>query len=91
MSENAVAGLMSEQELGRPAQGKHRSSTGPGKGRWRAEDVVRRKFGSDVINRRWYGDGMEIKAAEANGWANYLRHAVAQHAFDSWTAAPGGG
>ena len=29
-----------------------------------AEDLVRRKFAAGGINRRWYGDGTEIKTAE---------------------------
>jgi transposase InsO family protein len=35
-----------------------------GKGRWRAPDQVRRKFAASAINRRWYGDGTEIRTGE---------------------------
>ena len=35
-----------------------------GQGRWRAPDLVGRKFAADRINRRWYGDGTEIVTAE---------------------------
>jgi putative transposase len=64
VSENTVAGLMREQGLAARRKKKRRSSTRPGKGRWRAEDQVKRKFAADGINRRWYGDGTEIKTAE---------------------------
>jgi putative transposase len=64
VSENTVAGLMREQGLAARRKKKRKSSTRPGKGRWRAPDQVRRKFAASVINRRWYGDGTEIRTAE---------------------------
>jgi putative transposase len=64
VSENTVAGLMAQMGLAARRKKKRRSSTRPGKGRWRAPDLVRRKFAADGINRRWYGDGTEIKTAE---------------------------
>jgi putative transposase len=41
-----------------------KASTRPGKGRWRAPDQVRRKFAVSAINRRWYGDGTEIRTGQ---------------------------
>ncbi|HET9080444.1 MAG TPA: IS3 family transposase [Trebonia sp.] len=64
VSENTVAGLMAEMGLAARRKKKRKGSTRPGKGRWRAPDLVRRKFAADGINRRWYGDGTEIKTAE---------------------------
>ena len=49
---------------GRPARSAARATTRPGKGRWRAPDLVKRKFAADGINRRWYGDGTEITTGE---------------------------
>ena len=60
VSENTVAGLMREQGLAARRTKRRKVTTRPGKGRWRAPDQVRRKFGADGINRRWYGDGTEI-------------------------------
>ena len=60
VSENTVAGLMREQGLAARRKKRRTVTTRPGKGRWRAPDQVRRKFGADGINRRWYGDGTEI-------------------------------
>jgi putative transposase len=60
VSENTVAGLMREQGLAARRKKRRKVTTRPGKGRWRAPDQVRRKFGADGINRRWYGDGTEI-------------------------------
>jgi putative transposase len=64
VSENTVAALMREQHL--VARGKKRrgGSTRPGKGRWRAPDLVRRDFPAEKINQKWYGDGTEIVTAE---------------------------
>ena len=64
VSENTVAGLMREQGLAARAGRRRRGTTRPGRGRWRAEDLVKRKFAAGGINRRWYGDGTEVKTAE---------------------------
>src|SRR6266704_2392051 len=57
--------LMREQGLAaRPGRKGRRGTTRPGEGRWRAPDLVGRKFAADRINRRWYGDGTEIRTAE---------------------------
>ena len=64
VSENTVAGLMRQLGLAARRKKKRRSSTRPGKGRWRAPDRVKRKFAADGINRRWYGDGTEVKTGE---------------------------
>jgi len=62
VSENTVAQLM--RELGLVARRKRKATTRPGKGRWRAPDLVKRHFGTPVINRKWYGDGTEIGTGE---------------------------
>jgi putative transposase len=64
VSENTVAGLMREQGLAARRKKRRKATTRPGKGRWRAEDLVKRKFAADRLNRRWYGDGTEIRTAE---------------------------
>ena len=65
VSENTVAGLMREQGLAaRPGRKGRKGTTRPGKGRWRAPDLVGRKFAAGGINRRWYGDGTEIPTGE---------------------------
>jgi putative transposase len=64
VSENTVAALMREQGLAARRRKKRKATTRPGKGRWRAPDQVKRKFGVDGINRRWYGDGTEIATNE---------------------------
>jgi transposase InsO family protein len=64
VSENTVAGLMREQGLAARRKKRRKSSTRPGKGRWRAPDQVKRKFAATAINRRWYGDGTEIATGE---------------------------
>jgi transposase InsO family protein len=43
---------------------KRRSTTRPGKGRWRAPDLVKRDFPARQVNRKWYGDGTEIGTGE---------------------------
>jgi len=64
VSENTVAVLMREQGLAARRKKKRTATTRPGKGRWRAEDLVKRQFAAEGINRRWYGDGTEIVTGE---------------------------
>jgi putative transposase len=64
VSENTVAGIMREQGLAARRRKRRRSTTRPGKGRWRAADLVRRDFPAQAINKKWYGDGTEIKTGE---------------------------
>jgi transposase InsO family protein len=64
VSENTVAALMAEQHLAARRKKKRRSTTRPGKGRWRAPDLVKRDFPAAQINRKWYGDGTEIPTGE---------------------------
>ena len=64
VSENTVAEIMRELGLAARRKKKRRSITRPGKGRWRAPDLVKRDFLAQTINTKWYGDGTEIKTAE---------------------------
>jgi len=64
VSENTVAALMRQMGLAARRKKKRKASTRPGRGRWRAPDLVKRKFAADGINRRWYGDGTEVKTGE---------------------------
>ena len=64
VSENTVAQLMRELGLAARRTKKRRSATRPGKGRWRAPDLVKRHFPAAGINRKWYGDGTEIGTGE---------------------------
>lgn len=64
VSENTVAQLMGE--LGLVARRKRRckQTTRQGRGKWRAPDLIGRNFGTDRLNRKWYGDGTEIGTDE---------------------------
>ena len=64
VSENTVAALMREQGLAARRKKKRRSTTRPGRGRWRAPDLVRRDFPATRLNQKWYGDGTEIPTDE---------------------------
>jgi putative transposase len=64
VSENTVAALLREQGLAARAKKKRKSTTRPGRGRWRAPDLVKRDFPASQLNRKWYGDGTEIPADE---------------------------
>jgi putative transposase len=88
VSENTVAGLMARMGLAARRRKKRKGSTRPGRGRWRAPDLVKRKFAADGINRRWYGDGTEVKTAEGKlyldsvmdmGSRRILGHALGAH------------
>lgn len=64
VSENTVATIMAELGLAARATHRRKSTTRQGKGRWRAPDLVKREFGTDGLNRRWYGDGTEVPTDE---------------------------
>jgi transposase InsO family protein len=64
VSENTVAKLMREQQLAARRRQRRKATTRPGKGRWRAPDLVKRDFPAEKINQKWYGDGTEIATAE---------------------------
>jgi len=64
VSENTVAGLMREQGLAARQKKRRKGTTRPGKGRWRAPDLVKRDFPAGKINTKWYGDGTEIPTDE---------------------------
>ena len=64
VSENTVAKLMAAQNLAARRRRRRRSTTRPGRGRWRAPDLVKRQFPAQKINCKWYGDGTEIPTGE---------------------------
>jgi putative transposase len=64
VSENTVAQIMREQHLQARPKHRRKGTTRPGRGRWRAPDLIGRKFAADQINRKWYGDGTEIATGE---------------------------
>ena len=64
VSENTVAGLMRELGLAARRKKRRKSTTRPGKGRWRAPDLVRRDFPARQLNRKWFGDGIQITTDE---------------------------
>ena len=64
VSENTVAAVMAGLGLAARRKKKRKSATRPGKGRWRAPDLVRRDFPAQKINQKWYGDGTEIPTGE---------------------------
>ena len=64
VSANTVAKVMRELGLGARRRKKRRASTRPGRGRWRAPDLVGRDFTAETVNRKWFGDGTEITTDE---------------------------
>jgi len=64
VSKNTVAALMREQGLAARRKKKRKATTRPGRGRWRAPDLVKRDFPAAQINCKWYGDGTEIATGE---------------------------
>jgi putative transposase len=64
VSENTVAAIMRDEGLvGRPTR-RRRGTTRPGKGHWRAPDLVGRDFAAAELNHKWYGDGTEVPTGE---------------------------
>jgi transposase InsO family protein len=64
VSQNTVAALMRELGVAARRKNKRKATTRPGKGRWRAPDLVKRDFPAEQINTKWYGDGTEIATGE---------------------------
>jgi transposase InsO family protein len=64
VSENTVAGLTGEPGLAARRKKRRKSSTRPGKGRWRAPGLVRRDFPAARLNQKWYGDGTGVTTGE---------------------------
>jgi putative transposase len=64
VSQNTVAGLMRELGVAARRAKKRRCTTRPGKGRWRAPDLVKRDFPAGQLNRKWFGDGTQIITGE---------------------------
>jgi putative transposase len=64
VSENTVAKLMAEQGLAARLKRRRKSTTRPGRARWRAPDLVKRQFPATRLNCKWYGDGTEIPTDE---------------------------
>ena len=64
VSENTVAELMRELGLQARRKRRRRQTTRQGRGRWRAPDLIGRDFGTEELNRKWYGDGTEIDTDE---------------------------
>jgi putative transposase len=60
VSQNTVAAVMREQHLAARRKKRRKATTRPGKGRWRAPDLVGRDFTAQEINQKWFGDGTEI-------------------------------
>jgi putative transposase len=64
VSKNTVAAVMAEMGLAARPKKKRKGTTRPGKGRWKAPDLVKRDFPAAAINLKWYGDGTEIPTGE---------------------------
>ena len=64
VSENTVAQLMRELGLAARRKRRRKQTTRPGRGKWRAPDLIGRDFGTDRLNHKWYGDGTEIPTEE---------------------------
>jgi transposase-like protein len=88
VSQNTVAAVMREQGLAARRTKKRRSTTRPGKGRWRAPDLVKRDFPAARINQKWSGDGTEIGTGEGKLYLSsvldmasrrVLGHALGEH------------
>jgi putative transposase len=60
VSENTVAELMRELGLQARRRRRRKQTTRQGRGKWRAPDRIGRRFGTDRLNHKWYGDGTEI-------------------------------
>jgi transposase InsO family protein len=78
VSENTVAKLMAAQNLAARPRRRRMSTTRPGRGRWRAPDLVKRQFPAQKINQKWYGDGTEIPTGEGKLYLDSVMEAASR-------------
>jgi transposase InsO family protein len=64
VSKKTVAAIMRERGLVSRPKRRRRDTTKQGRGRWRAPDLVGRKFAAAGLNEKWYCDGTEIDTDE---------------------------
>jgi len=64
VSKNTVAAVMAEMGLAARPKKRRKGTTRPGKGRWKAPDLVKRDFPASGINQKWYGDGTDTGTGE---------------------------
>jgi transposase InsO family protein len=64
VSKNTVAALMRELHLVARPRKRRKATTRADAGRWRAPDLVRRRFAADRPNQKWFGDGTEVPTGE---------------------------
>jgi putative transposase len=64
VSKNTVAALMAEMGLAARPKRRRKGTTRPGKGRWKAPDLIKRDFPAGRVNLKWYGDGTDIDTDE---------------------------
>jgi putative transposase len=88
VSENTVAALMRQMGLAARPKKNRRATTRQGTGRWRAPDLIGRRFPAGGLNRKWYGDGTEIVTDEGKLYLDsvmdmasrrILGHALGEH------------
>jgi len=78
VSENTVAALMAGQHLAARPKRRRKSTTRPGRGRWRAPDLVKRQFPAARLNCKWYGDGTEIPTDEGKLYLTSVMEAASR-------------
>jgi transposase InsO family protein len=64
VSKNTVAEIMAELGLQARRKRRRKQTTRPGRGKWRAPDLIGRDFAAEQLNRKWYGDGTQIDTDE---------------------------
>jgi len=64
VSQNTVAEIMAELGLQARRKRRRKQTTRPGRGKWRAPDLIGRDFAAEPLNRKWYGDGTQIDTDE---------------------------
>src|SRR5205807_8578158 len=60
VSKNTVAALMAEMGLAARPKKRRKGTTRPGKGRWKAPDLVKRDFPAEQVYFFCYADGTDI-------------------------------
>jgi len=88
VSKNTVAALMAEMGLAARPKKRRRGTTRPGKGRWRAPDLVKRDFPAAKVNQKWYGDGTDIDTDEGKLYLSVTWNPSAEGAVGRRPSSP---
>lgn len=84
------ARLMCEQHLQVRRKKRRRSLTRPGRGRWRAPDLIGRDCTAGTMNQKWFGDGSKLTTSDEGKLYLSLACSISAHGGSWGSPCPSG-